>query len=172
MQRARITELGWEQDLRVESVEESRPLAGHEVRVAVEACGVCHRDLIDRAGRFKFIQLPITPGHEAVGRVVAAGPEVTEWKVGDRVATLHRDFCGSCSACLQGETSICTQAASVFGLLVDGGYATEIIAPERCFYRTTAELTAPEPLSRHSTVSPDSLADCLSLRRGDAGYKN
>jgi acryloyl-coenzyme A reductase len=134
MTRARLRATGWEQDLAIE--DDAQPSAKRgEVVIEVEACGVCGRDCIDRAGRFKFIRLPVTPGHEAVGRVIAIGDGVTEWKVGDRVATMHRDFCGTCEACTAGETSVCMRAAAVLGLLVDGGYARWLAAPERAFYR-------------------------------------
>src|SRR5688572_25835642 len=120
--RARLTAIGWDQDLAIEEQAQPTPAPG-QIVVEVEACGVCGRDIIDRAGRFKFIRTPITPGHEAAGRVVAIGDGVTEWKVGDRVATMHRDFCGACEACKAGETSVCMRAAGVLGLIVDGGYA-------------------------------------------------
>ena len=86
--RARLIETGWDKDLSYEpaSPPPEAPLE-NQLLVEVEACGVCHRDLIDRDGRFPFQQLPITPGHEAVGIVTAVGPSVTEWKIGDRVAT-------------------------------------------------------------------------------------
>jgi D-arabinose 1-dehydrogenase-like Zn-dependent alcohol dehydrogenase len=137
--RARLRATGWDQDLAIEEQAQPDPARG-QVIVEVEACGVCGRDCIDRAGRFKFIRIPITPGHEAVGRVVAIGDGVTEWRVGDRVATMHRDFCGACDACAAGETSVCERAASVLGLIVDGGYARWLAAPERGFYRVPADL--------------------------------
>jgi D-arabinose 1-dehydrogenase-like Zn-dependent alcohol dehydrogenase len=142
---------GWEQALAIESAPTDRRLAPEEVRVQVEACGVCHRDLIDRAGRFRFIQLPITPGHEAVGRVVEVGSAVSEWRIGDRVATLHRDFCGACQACRRGQISLCTSAAAVFGLLVDGGYATELVASERAFYRASETMPRAHAAVLHCT---------------------
>jgi acryloyl-coenzyme A reductase len=151
MQRARLLQTGWGHDLLIESRDPEQPFARNQVLVQVEACGVCHRDLIDRAGRFKFIQVPITPGHEAVGRVIAVGRDVSEWRVGDRVATMHRDFCGTCLACAGGEISLCTMAAAVFGLLIDGGYATHVLAPERAFYRISAELGAAEAAVLHCT---------------------
>lgn len=128
-----MSEVGWTTALGIEAAE--RPeVSEDQVLVAVEACGVCGRDCLDRAGRFGFVTLPITPGHEAVGRVVAVGPRVTMWHVGDRVASMHRDACGECPACESGETSLCARAASVLGLLVDGGYARWLAAPEGCFY--------------------------------------
>jgi D-arabinose 1-dehydrogenase-like Zn-dependent alcohol dehydrogenase len=150
MRRARLLETGWERELAVEACEVPEA-TGNWVLVQVEACGVCYRDLIDRAGRFRFIQLPITPGHEAVGRVIAVGSQVTEWRPGDRVATLHRDFCGVCPACNAGETSLCTGAAAVFGLMIDGGYATHLVAPERALYAVSPHLPAAEAAILHCT---------------------
>src|SRR5215207_106185 len=97
--RARLRTAGWGDDLVVEPEGDLPAPVRNEVIVAVEACGVCHRDCIDRAGRFAFMRLPVTPGHEAVGRVVAAGPDCRDFAVGDRVASMHRDFCGRCEAC-------------------------------------------------------------------------
>lgn len=132
--RARLTELGWETDLVIEEDGEQPIPNGDQIVIEVEACGVCGRDCIDRAGRFGFVQVPITPGHEAVGRVVAIGPDVTEWAIGQRVASMHRDSCGTCQACIAGELSLCANAAAVLGLLIDGGYARWLTAPQRCFY--------------------------------------
>jgi alcohol dehydrogenase len=133
--RARLRAIGWDADLEVER-DDAAPAPGPgEIVIEVEACGVCGRDCIDRAGRFAFVQLPVTPGHEAVGRVVALGPGASVWQLGDRVASMHRDACGECEACRAGETSLCARAASVLGLLVDGGYARWLRAPENAFYR-------------------------------------
>jgi D-arabinose 1-dehydrogenase-like Zn-dependent alcohol dehydrogenase len=145
MRRALLTASGWDQDLTYEPAAADPPApTGPMVLVEVEACGVCHRDLIDRSGRFAFLQLPITPGHEAVGRVIAVGPQVTRWKVGDRVGTLHRDGCGECAACAVGETSICDRASWVFGILTNGGYASSLLAPESALYALPADLPAAE----------------------------
>lgn len=151
-QRARISELGWEKSLAVSRVDEDLPTpSGSQVLVEVEACGVCYRDCIDRDGRFAFIQVPVTPGHEAVGHVLAVGEDVKDWKVGDRVATMHRDYCGSCEACERGETSLCLGAASVLGILIDGGYATHLVAPERCFFGVPSDIPGPEAAILHCT---------------------
>jgi acryloyl-coenzyme A reductase len=152
MRRARLVETGWERDLVYEpAAAMDEALDGEMVRVEVEACGVCHRDLLDRGGRFPFLRLPVTPGHEAVGRVVAVGPGVTRWRVGDRVATMHRDACGRCDACARGETSLCTSAAWVLGILVDGGYASHLVAPESCLYAVPDTLPAAEAAVYHCT---------------------
>jgi D-arabinose 1-dehydrogenase-like Zn-dependent alcohol dehydrogenase len=132
--RAVLRAVGWDAALEVE--ETARPTPGDgEIVVEVEACGVCGRDCIDRAGRFAFVQLPITPGHEAVGRVVAVGAGARDWRIGDRVASMHHDACGACPACAAGESSLCPHTASVLGLLSDGGYARWLRAPENTFYR-------------------------------------
>ncbi|MDH3653503.1 MAG: zinc-binding dehydrogenase [Myxococcales bacterium] len=151
-ERARLTKVGWEEDLTYER-SDATPAdpAGNQVLIEVEACGVCFRDCIDRSGRFKFIQTPITPGHEAVGRVVAVGPDVTDWSVGDRVATTHRDFCGNCVACQRESGSLCQGATGVLGLLIDGGYASHLMAPERCFYAMDQGIPATEAAVLHCT---------------------
>ena len=119
-QRVRLVQAGGDAPLEYEPDAPSAPLEAGQVRVAVEACGVCHRDLLDREGRFPFMRLPITPGHEATGRGVELGPAVTGLAVGARVATMHRDACGECVACARGDTTLCVGAAWVFGLLADG----------------------------------------------------
>ncbi|MFO0692770.1 MAG: alcohol dehydrogenase catalytic domain-containing protein [Polyangiales bacterium] len=152
VQRVRIVETGWERDLEVERGPEQLPeLEGDEVLVKVEACGVCYRDLIDRAGRIPFIQVPIVPGHEAAGRVVALGPEAKQWKVGDRVGSMHRNACGECEPCRAGHTSLCNTAAYVLGLLVDGGYARHLKMPESGFFPIPESLSGPEASVMHCT---------------------
>lgn len=151
-QRARLTALGWDDNLAVETNGDGIGTPkGDNVTVEVEACGVCYRDCIDRNGGFKFIQLPVTPGHEAVGRVIAVGPEVTDWAVGDRVATMHRDFCGTCSACQEGNTALCQAGMALLGLVIDGGYATHLSVPQRCLYRTSDDLPAADAAVLHCT---------------------
>jgi len=146
-----MTATGFDTPLVVEACEVGEP-GPNQVLVEVDACAVCHRDLIDRAGRFPWMQLPVTPGHEAAGRVVAVGNEVEDWVVGDRVATLHRDWCGECEACARGDRSLCPRAMWVFGLLVDGGYATHVLAPERALYRLPEEIPGSLGCFLHCTV--------------------
>jgi D-arabinose 1-dehydrogenase-like Zn-dependent alcohol dehydrogenase len=151
VKRARLTQLGWDTDLTFESQATATDPGPGQIRVAVEACGVCYRDCVDRQGGFKFLQLPITPGHELVGRVIACGPGVRDFALGDRVASMHRDFCGVCSACRRGEPSFCAAGVAVLGLVLDGGYASEVVAPERCFYRAPADLEAAAAAVLHCT---------------------
>ena len=134
---------GWESPLALEAFE--LPVPGpSQALVRVDACGVCHRDLLDREGRFPFIQVPITPGHEASGTVVAVGPGARDFEPGSRVGTMQRDACGACARCAAGQTSLCGAAAWVLGLLADGGYATHLLAPESALYPLPGDLRAPE----------------------------
>lgn len=150
--RVLLDAVGWDQNLRAEyGPDEAPEPESDQVVVAVEACGVCGRDLVDRDGRFPFMQTPIAPGHEAVGRVVAVGEEVEGWSIGDRVATMHRDHCGACPACKRGNTSQCMGAAHVFGLMADGGYARWLAAPESAFYAVPDDLDPAMAASLHCT---------------------
>jgi D-arabinose 1-dehydrogenase-like Zn-dependent alcohol dehydrogenase len=153
MRRVRLLEHGWARDLAYEAeAPEPPPPTGTQVLVAVEACGVCHRDLIDRAGRFAFQLLPITPGHEAAGTVLATGEQVTRWRVGDRVGSMHRNSCGECAACAARQPTLCERAAFALGLVADGGYASRLLAPESCFYALPPELPAAEAAVYHCTA--------------------
>jgi acryloyl-coenzyme A reductase len=117
MKRIRMDALGWDEPMVAEEQPDPPAPTGTEVAVAVEACGVCHRDLIDRGGGIPFMKLPITLGHEATGRVLAVGPDVTRWAPGDRVATLHRDSCGTCDVCREGEDTLCPNGFHVLGIV-------------------------------------------------------
>jgi acryloyl-coenzyme A reductase len=150
--RMRLTEAGWDRDLVREVIAEPvEAPTSRDVVVEIEACGICHRDLIDRAGRFPFQCFPVTPGHEAVGKVVARGPDVRDFEVGDRVATMHRDACGECPRCIEGDTSLCQSAARLFGITVDGGYARHVRAHESSLYPVPKALPAPEAAVLHCT---------------------
>lgn len=168
--RARLEHAGWDHDLAIETTFDVPAPAPGQVRVRVEACGVCHRDLIDRAGRFPFLQLPVTPGHEAVGRVVAVGEGVTRFREGDRVATMHRDSCGQCDACLRGEVSLCQGAAWVFGIVADGGYSTDLVAPASAFYAADEGMSAPEAAVFHCTFGT-AYRDLVTLGHLKAGER-
>src|SRR5437899_4880336 len=75
------------------------PLRG-QVRIRVEACGVCHSDLATVSGEFPGVTYPRVPGHEIVGRIDAIGPEVISWKIGQRVGVgFFGGEDGTCEAC-------------------------------------------------------------------------
>lgn len=96
-----------------------------QVRVAVEACGICRSDLGGVENRFGHhpVGTPIVPGHEVVGRVDAVGAGVTEWSVGQRVGIGYfGGHCGVCASCRRGDFTFCTDQ-EILGDSIDGGYA-------------------------------------------------
>ena len=105
--------------------------AAHQVRIAVEACGVCRTDLHLLDGELPDIPYPVTPGHEIVGRVVAAGPGATRWPLGARVGVPWLGgTCGRCRECREGRENLCPHARFT-GYTLDGGYAEQVLADER-----------------------------------------
>jgi alcohol dehydrogenase, propanol-preferring len=103
----------------------------HQVQIAVEACGVCRTDLHVRDGELPDLRYPLTPGHEVVGRVVAAGPAVTSLQPGDRVGVPWlAHTCGKCAACRSGHENLCREARFT-GYTQDGGYAQQLLADAR-----------------------------------------
>jgi alcohol dehydrogenase, propanol-preferring len=108
-----------------------RALQGHEVRLAVEACGVCRTDLHLLDGELPRIPYPVTPGHEIVGTVIALGAGARRFHPGDRVGVPWLAFtCGECRYCRAGLENLCERARFT-GYTCDGGYAEEALADER-----------------------------------------
>ena len=106
------------------------PGAG-QVRIRVEACGVCHSDAATVEGQWPGLIYPRVPGHEAIGRIEEIGPGITNWTVGQRVGVgFFGGEDGTCEACRRGETAYC-QNPIVTGITTDGGYA-EIMIAEAC----------------------------------------
>jgi D-arabinose 1-dehydrogenase-like Zn-dependent alcohol dehydrogenase len=104
------------------------PKAG-EVRIKVQACGVCHSDSIPKEGLFPNIAYPIVPGHEVAGVVDAVGPGVVGWGVGTRVGVgWFGGHCGHCEPCRRGSLIDCRNLR-IPGISYDGGYADAMIAP-------------------------------------------
>ena len=129
--------------LRLEEV--ALPPAGeHQVRIAVEACGVCRTDLHLLDGELPHIHYPVTPGHEVVGRVAEVGPSVTRFRRGDRVGVPWlAQACGLCRYCRAGQENLC-EYARFTGYSVDGGYAEEILADARFCLPLPADAPAAE----------------------------
>lgn len=110
------------------------PEAG-QLRIKVEACGVCRTDLHVVDGELPHPRLPIVPGHEIVGRVDAIGPFVRGFSIGQRVGVpwLGRT-CGHCPYCAAGEENLCDDPLFT-GYTRDGGYATHAIADANYAFR-------------------------------------
>ncbi|HYB54956.1 MAG TPA: zinc-dependent alcohol dehydrogenase family protein [Alphaproteobacteria bacterium] len=106
----------------------------HEVLIRVHACGVCRTDLHILDGELTHPKLPLVPGHEIVGTVVEAGPQVTTLAAGARIGVPWLGWtCGECAYCRSGRENLCAQARFT-GYDVDGGYAEYTVAHERfCF---------------------------------------
>jgi alcohol dehydrogenase, propanol-preferring len=102
-----------------------------QVRLRVEACGVCHTDAFTVEGRYPGLSFPRVPGHEVIGRVEALGPEVSGWRIGQRVGVgLFGGQDGKCVPCLRGDFVNC-QSLITTGVTTDGGYAEVMIAEAR-----------------------------------------
>jgi len=101
-----------------------------QVRIAVEACGVCHSDAFVKEGHFPGVVYPRVPGHEVIGRVDAVGDGVTAWKAGQRVGVgWHGGHDGICDACRSGDFILCHNGL-ICGFSYDGGYAEYMVAPQ------------------------------------------
>jgi alcohol dehydrogenase, propanol-preferring len=126
-----------------ELVERDVPEPGRgQVRVKVEACGVCHSDMLVRGGRFPGLTLPRIPGHEIAGRVDALGAEVTEFAPGDRVGVgWHGGHCFRCEPCRRGLFINCDNAR-ITGMTHDGGYAEYAVVPAESVARIPEGLDA------------------------------
>jgi len=109
------------------------PGAG-EVLIRVHACGVCRTDLHVVDGELAHPKLPLVPGHEIVGEVVAAGPGVDRIRVGERVGVPWLGWtCGTCVYCKSGRENLCDRARFT-GYQIDGGYAEYTVANQNyCF---------------------------------------
>ena len=99
----------------------------NQVRIRVEACGVCHSDAATVEGLFP-INWPRVPGHEVVGRIDALGSGVQGWAMGQRVGVgFLAGFCGHCEFCRNGDLVNCRNQEYT-GVHHDGGYAEVMIA--------------------------------------------
>lgn len=113
-----------------------------QVRIKVQACGVCHSDLFTVVGAFPGIQYPRVPGHEVVGLIDAVGSDVPDWKVGMRVGVgWHGGHCGHCSSCRRGDFITC-RVGQIPGISYDGGYAEYMIAPFEALAAVPDELNS------------------------------
>jgi len=105
-----------------------KPGAG-QVRVKVQACGVCHSDSFTKEGLWPGIQYPRVPGHEIVGVIDELGAGVSVWKKGQRVGVgWHGGHDNTCRQCRRGDFKNC-ENLQVPGISYDGGYAQYMVAP-------------------------------------------
>ena len=128
-----------------EIVEREVPEPGPmQVRIKVQACGICHGDSVTKQGLFPGIKYPRVPGHEIAGVIDEVGKNVVGWKPGQRVAVgWHGGHCGHCESCRRGDFLAC-KYAQVPGISYEGGYADYMIAPTEALAMIPKELSAIE----------------------------
>lgn len=115
-------------DFQIVDREIPKPRAG-EVRIKVQACGVCHSDALTKEGQWPGIQYPRVPGHEVVGLVDELGEGVSGWEVGRRVGVgWHGGHDGTCRSCRRGDFRNC-ENLKIPGISYDGGYQQYMVAP-------------------------------------------
>lgn len=153
-----------------ELVEREVPRPGPgQVRIRVQACGVCHSDSVTKDGSFPGISYPRVPGHEIAGVVDEVGPGVVGWRKAERVGVgWHGGQDGTCPACRRGDFVNCASTI-VCGVSYDGGYQELMVAPIEAVARLPESLEAAEaaPLMcagvttfnalRHSGAGPGDL---------------
>jgi D-arabinose 1-dehydrogenase-like Zn-dependent alcohol dehydrogenase len=113
-----------------EIVEREIPQPGvGQVRIRVQACGVCHSDSLTKEGHWPGITYPRVPGHEIAGLIDELGAGVTGWKKGQRIGVgWHGGQDGTCLACRRGDFGNCAKL-KIPGISYDGGYAEYMVAP-------------------------------------------
>jgi D-arabinose 1-dehydrogenase-like Zn-dependent alcohol dehydrogenase len=128
-----------------EVVERPIPEPGrNQVRIKVEACGICHSDVLVKEGYWPGIQYPRVPGHEIAGRVDAIGADVTLWKPGQRVGVgWHGGHCFQCDPCRRGDFVNC-KFEKITAIHFDGGYAEYVIVPAEAVALIPDDLPADE----------------------------
>jgi D-arabinose 1-dehydrogenase-like Zn-dependent alcohol dehydrogenase len=155
-------------DFQVVEREIPTPGAG-QVRIKVQACGVCHSDVLTKEGALPGIQYPRVPGHEVAGLIEELGAGVSIWKKGQRVGVgWHGGHDGTCLQCRRGDFRNCVNQ-KISGISYDGGYQQYMVAPVEALVSIPESLSAVEaaPLLcagittfnalRHSGALPDDL---------------
>ena len=139
MRAAVLPEAGGDFELVERDVPDPGP---EEVRIAVEACGICHSDVFAKEGTYPGISYPHVPGHEIAGRVDAVGEAVTTWAEGDRVgAGWHGGHCFTCEPCRRGQFLQC-ENGEITGITFDGGYAEYVAVPSEAVAAVPEDLDA------------------------------
>ncbi|WP_052849475.1 alcohol dehydrogenase catalytic domain-containing protein [Streptomyces avicenniae] len=162
------------EDFTLAEVETTEP-GPLDVRIAVEACGVCGSDGAIIAGQQPGVTFPLTPGHEIAGRIDALGELVTGWDVGDRVAVgWYGGSCGHCDACRSGDGILCPEVR-IPSVAYPGGYAESVTVPAVALAAIPEGMPAAEaaPLAcagvtaynalRRSNARPDDTVAVLGL---------
>src|SRR5271157_4784258 len=159
-----------------EIVEREIPKPGvGQVRIQVEACGICHSDALTKEGQWPGIQYPRIPGHEVAGIIDELGAGVSAWKAGQRVGVgWHGGQDGTCPSCRRGDFRNCRNL-KIPGISYDGGYQQYMLAPVEALAAIPESLSAAEaaPLLcagittfnalRHSGAMPGDLVAVVGI---------
>jgi len=172
MKAAQVPKAGG--DFEIVEREIPKPGAG-QVRIKVQACGVCHSDMFTKEGAWPGIQYPRVPGHEVAGVIDELGEGVTEWKRGQRAGVgWHGGHDGTCLACRRGDFVNCKNL-KIAGISYDGGYQQYMVAPAEAVTAIPESLSDVEaaPLLcagittfnalRHSGAGPGDLVAVLGI---------
>ncbi len=120
-----------------------QPGAG-QVRIRVQACGICHSDLLVKEGLWPGITYPRVPGHEVAGVIDETGAGVTQWKKGQRVGVgWFGGQDGTCLSCRRGDFANCANG-KICGISYDGGYQEYMVAPVEALAQMPESLDAAE----------------------------
>ncbi len=141
----------------------------HEVRVRVQACGVCHSDSLTVQGHMPGLKYPRIPGHEVIGVLESSGPDVQGWQSGTRVGVgWFSGACGYCTQCRHGDEFACENIQGATGVSRDGGYATHMLVHVSALARVPDELdaVASAPLLCAGITTFNALRHC-GARAGD-----
>jgi D-arabinose 1-dehydrogenase-like Zn-dependent alcohol dehydrogenase len=136
-----------------------------QVRIKVQACGICGSDEFTKDGSWPGIEYPRVPGHEVVGLVDEVGPEASEWKKGQRVGVgWHGGHDGTCRACRRGDFRNC-RSRKVPGINYDGGYEEYMVAPVEAVVAMPESFSATEaaPLLCAGATTFDALRNSGAL---------
>ncbi|MCI0606323.1 alcohol dehydrogenase [bacterium] len=141
MKVAQLSKPGGDWELVERNIREPKP---GQVRVKVEASGICHSDALVKEGLWPGLQYPRVPGHEIAGHIDAVGDNVITWTKGQRVGVgWHGGHCFVCKQCRRGDFAMCVNR-KVTGFDFDGGYAEYMIAPAMVLAAIPDEMPAEE----------------------------
>ena len=151
-------------DFEIVEREIPQPGAGH-VRIKVQACGICHSDVLTKEGSYPGIQYPRVPGHEVAGVIDEVGAGVSAWKKGQRVGVgWHGGQDNTCPECRRGDFRNCRNL-KIPGISYDGGYQQYMVAPIEALAAIPETLTDVEaaPLLCAGITTYNALRHCGAL---------
>ena len=129
---------------------ERREVGPHDVLITITHCGICHSDIHQARNEWGWSIFLMVPGHEIVGIVAQAGPEVKTLKTGDRVGVgCFVDSCRTCAACREGVEQYCEAGMLLTysgldkdGRATQGGYSSQIVVDEHYVLRIPPALSS------------------------------